>query len=80
MMTKNVDDESGVRYRINSKNWVYASRDAATVWDKDMNMIYMCKDDQDPELRKAIYIGEGGQVTTLNRRSPSRVPERSLIL
>jgi hypothetical protein len=38
----------------------------ATVRDKDMNMIYICKNDDDGKLRKAIYIGDGG-------------PDRSLI-
>jgi hypothetical protein len=52
---------------------------AATVRYKDMNIIDICKNDEDPKLRKAIYIGEGGQVTTLNGRSPLGGPERSLI-
>ena len=40
----------------------------------------ICMDDDDhPKLRKDIYIGERSQVTTLNRRSPSEGPERSLI-
>ena len=39
------------------------------------NMIYICKNDDDDKLRKAIYIGDGGQVTTLNGRSPSEGPE-----
>ena len=49
----------------------------ATVQDKDMNIVYICKNDEDPELRKAIYIGEEGQVTTLSGRSLSGCPERS---
>ena len=42
-----------------------------------MNMIYICKDNDDnyPTLRKDIYIGRIGQVTTLNRHSPLGGPK-----
>jgi hypothetical protein len=53
--------------------------ETATVRDNDMNMIYICKNYDDGKLQKAIYIGDGGQVTTLNGRSPSGGPDRSLI-
>ena len=50
---------------------------------KDMNMIYICKnDDEDesyPALREAIYIREIDQVTTLNRRSLSGGPKGTAI-
>ena len=42
-----------------------------------MNLVYMCKNDQERKLRKAIYIGDGGQVTTVSGRSLSGGPERS---
>jgi hypothetical protein len=40
--------------------------------------INICKDDEDVNyttLQKALYIGEGGQVTTPIGRSPSGGPE-----
>jgi hypothetical protein len=42
-----------------------------------MNMMNMCKNDVDGKLQKAIYIGEGGQVTTLNEHSLLGGPKRS---
>jgi hypothetical protein len=42
-----------------------------------MNMINICKNDEERKLRKAIYIEDGGQVTTLSGRSLSGGPERS---
>jgi hypothetical protein len=43
-------------------------------------MYSILEDDESyPTLRKAIYIGEAGQVTALNGRSLSGGPEGSLI-
>jgi hypothetical protein len=42
-----------------------------------MNIINIYKNNEERKLRKAIYIGDGGQVTTLSRRSLSGGPERS---
>ena len=37
----------------------------------------ICKNDDERKLRKAIYIGDGGQVTTPSGRSLSGGPDRS---
>ena len=37
----------------------------------------ICKNDDERKLRKAIYIGDGGQVTTLSGRSLLGGPDRS---
>ena len=42
-----------------------------------MNMINMSKNDEERKLRKAIYIGDEGQVTTVSGRSLSGGPDRS---
>ena len=42
-----------------------------------MNMINICKNDDERKLRKAIYIGDRGQVTTLSGRSLSGGPDQS---
>ena len=37
----------------------------------------ICKNDDERKLRKAIYIGDGGQVTTPSGRSLSGGPDQS---
>jgi hypothetical protein len=44
-----------------------------------LDIYIMDEDENYPTLRKAIYIGEIGQVTTPNGRSPSGGPEGTAI-
>ena len=57
--------------------YLWSGSVTATVRDNDMNMMNICKNDEERKLRKAIYIGDGGQVTTVSGHSLSGGPERS---
>ena len=65
-MSKN----SSLEYAVSTKT--------ATVWDNNMNMIIYVRIIKNESYRK-LYIGDGGQVTTISGCNLLGGPERSQI-